>query len=104
MDLAQRQHGGWLTLSAMNKVARVVGAQPMEVYEVATFYTMFNRYIYKQAKGQIGMTLMNILHNLGRKLESTLFNFVELLHAKSVGQKRLRKLLKTILRFMMEVL
>jgi len=43
LDLAQRQHGGWLPLSAMDKVAEVVGEHPMRVYEVATFYTMFNR-------------------------------------------------------------
>jgi len=43
LDLAQRQHGGWLPLAAMDKVANVVGAAPMQVYEVATFYTMFNR-------------------------------------------------------------
>lgn len=43
LDLAQRQHGGWLPLAAMNKVSRVVGCSPMKVYEVATFYTMFNR-------------------------------------------------------------
>lgn len=45
LDLAQRQHGGWLPLSAMNKVAEVVGEHPMRVYEVATFYTMFNRLV-----------------------------------------------------------
>ncbi|ETW03295.1 hypothetical protein H310_04798 [Aphanomyces invadans] len=43
LDLAQRQHGGWLPLAAMNKVARIVDVKPMQVYEVATFYTMFNR-------------------------------------------------------------
>ena len=43
LDLAQRQHGGWLPLAAMNKVAEVVEEHPMRVYEVATFYTMFNR-------------------------------------------------------------
>jgi NADH dehydrogenase (ubiquinone) flavoprotein 2 len=43
LDLAQRQHGGWLPLAAMNKVARIVDAKPIQVYEVATFYTMFNR-------------------------------------------------------------
>eukprot|EP00611_Tribonema_gayanum_P014660 TRINITY_DN2610_c0_g1_i4.p4 TRINITY_DN2610_c0_g1~~TRINITY_DN2610_c0_g1_i4.p4 ORF type:complete len:141 (-),score=69.63 TRINITY_DN2610_c0_g1_i4:733-1155(-) len=43
LDLAQRQNGGWLPLAAMNKVAAVIGVQPMRVYEVATFYTMFNR-------------------------------------------------------------
>ena len=43
LDLAQRQSGGWLPLAAMDKVAAVVGVPPMRVYEVATFYTMFNR-------------------------------------------------------------
>ncbi|CAL8093741.1 unnamed protein product [Calicophoron daubneyi] len=42
LDLAQRQHG-WLPISAMNKVAEILGVPPMRVYEVATFYTMFNR-------------------------------------------------------------
>ncbi|XP_011402700.2 PREDICTED: NADH dehydrogenase [ubiquinone] flavoprotein 2, mitochondrial-like [Amphimedon queenslandica] len=42
LDLAQRQHG-WLPISAMNKVAELLDMAPMRVYEVATFYTMFNR-------------------------------------------------------------
>ena len=42
LDLAQRQHG-WLPISAMNKVAEMLSMAPMRVYEVATFYTMFNR-------------------------------------------------------------
>jgi len=42
LDLAQRQHG-WLPISAMNEVARILGMPRMRVYEVATFYTMFNR-------------------------------------------------------------
>ncbi|XP_065178569.1 NADH dehydrogenase [ubiquinone] flavoprotein 2, mitochondrial-like [Sycon ciliatum] len=42
LDLAQRQHG-WLPISAMNKVAEVLEVAPMRIYEVATFYTMFNR-------------------------------------------------------------
>uniref|UniRef100_H2YXU2 NADH dehydrogenase [ubiquinone] flavoprotein 2, mitochondrial n=1 Tax=Ciona savignyi TaxID=51511 RepID=H2YXU2_CIOSA len=42
LDLAQRQHG-WLPISAMNKVAELLDVPPMRVYEVATFYTMYNR-------------------------------------------------------------
>jgi NADH dehydrogenase (ubiquinone) flavoprotein 2 len=42
LDLAQRQHG-WLPLSAMHKVAEILDMPKMRVYEVATFYTMFNR-------------------------------------------------------------
>eukprot|EP00579_Thalassiosira_antarctica_P020153 CAMPEP_0201952244 /NCGR_PEP_ID=MMETSP0904-20121228/1033_1 /ASSEMBLY_ACC=CAM_ASM_000553 /TAXON_ID=420261 /ORGANISM="Thalassiosira antarctica, Strain CCMP982" /LENGTH=263 /DNA_ID=CAMNT_0048495881 /DNA_START=60 /DNA_END=852 /DNA_ORIENTATION=- len=43
LDLAQRQHGGWLPVAAMDKVAKIVEAHPSRVYEVASFYTMFNR-------------------------------------------------------------
>lgn len=43
LDLAQRQNQGWLPLAAMNKVARILEMAPIRVYEVATFYTMFNR-------------------------------------------------------------
>jgi len=43
LDLAQRQNGGWLPVAAMDKVAHVVEANPSRVYEVASFYTMFNR-------------------------------------------------------------
>uniref|UniRef100_A0A8C4N5P7 NADH dehydrogenase [ubiquinone] flavoprotein 2, mitochondrial n=1 Tax=Eptatretus burgeri TaxID=7764 RepID=A0A8C4N5P7_EPTBU len=42
LDLAQRQHG-WLPISAMNKVADILGVPRMRVYEVGTFYTMFQR-------------------------------------------------------------
>ncbi|KAH7641710.1 nadh dehydrogenase [Dermatophagoides farinae] len=42
LDLAQRQYG-WLPLKAMNYVADYIGMPRMRVYEVATFYTMFNR-------------------------------------------------------------
>jgi len=41
--LAQKQNENFLTLSAMNKVAKVLDMSPMQVYEVASFYTMFNR-------------------------------------------------------------
>ncbi|XP_046449606.1 NADH dehydrogenase [ubiquinone] flavoprotein 2, mitochondrial-like [Daphnia pulex] len=43
LDLAQRQAGGWLPISAMHAVADMLSMPKMRVYEVATFYTMFNR-------------------------------------------------------------
>ncbi|KAM9994692.1 hypothetical protein ACTFIY_000883 [Dictyostelium cf. discoideum] len=43
LDLAQRQNGGWISLRAMDKVAHICGIAPMTAYEVASFYTMFNR-------------------------------------------------------------
>jgi NADH dehydrogenase (ubiquinone) flavoprotein 2 len=42
LDLAQRQNG-WTSISVMNYVAKLLDMPPMRVYEVATFYTMFNR-------------------------------------------------------------
>ena len=43
LDLAQRQNGGWLPLSVMNKVAETLQVPPIRIYEVATFYTMYKR-------------------------------------------------------------
>merc|ERR1711863_121811 len=43
LDLAQRQNGGWLPISAMHHAAEFIGMPRMRVYEVATFYTMFIR-------------------------------------------------------------
>jgi NADH-quinone oxidoreductase subunit E len=42
LDLAQRQSGGWLPRAAMDHVGQVLDMAPIRVYEVATFYTMFN--------------------------------------------------------------
>jgi NADH-quinone oxidoreductase subunit E len=42
LDLAQRQNGGWLPRAAMDHVAGLLDMAPIRVYEVATFYTMFN--------------------------------------------------------------
>ncbi len=42
LHIAQEENHGWLTISAMDHVADVLGITPIEVYEVATFYTMFN--------------------------------------------------------------
>jgi NADH-quinone oxidoreductase E subunit len=39
--IAQEQHG-WLPRAAMDHVAGILGMAPIRVYEVATFYTMFN--------------------------------------------------------------
>ncbi|KAG6861392.1 hypothetical protein C0993_002717, partial [Termitomyces sp. T159_Od127] len=44
LDLGQRQNKGWTSISVMNYVAKLLEMPPMRVYEVATFYTMFNRF------------------------------------------------------------
>ena len=41
--LAQKQNGNFLTLSAMQKIAKMLEIPDMQVYETATFYTMYNR-------------------------------------------------------------
>lgn len=53
LDLAQRQvgeegakanppYGGWIPRAAMDHIAEIVDEPPMRVYEVATFYSMYN--------------------------------------------------------------
>lgn len=42
LDLAQRENGGWLSREAINYVAAFLGLAPIRVYEVASFYSMFN--------------------------------------------------------------
>jgi NADH dehydrogenase (ubiquinone) flavoprotein 2 len=43
LHLAQKQNNNFLSLSAMKKVAKVLEVPDMDVFEVASFYTMFNR-------------------------------------------------------------
>jgi NADH-quinone oxidoreductase E subunit len=40
--IAQEQSGGWLPRAATDHVAEILEMAPIRVYEVATFYTMFN--------------------------------------------------------------
>jgi NADH-quinone oxidoreductase subunit E len=42
LDLAQRQHANWLPRAAMDAVADMLGMPRIKVYEVATFYSMYN--------------------------------------------------------------
>ncbi len=42
LHLAQDEFGGWLDVPVMDYVASLLDIKPIEVYEVATFYTMFN--------------------------------------------------------------
>lgn len=53
LDLAQRQvaedgekaspqYGGWIPRAAMDEIARLLDVPPIKVYEVATFYSMYN--------------------------------------------------------------
>ncbi|ODV74211.1 complex I 24 kDa subunit family protein [Cyberlindnera jadinii NRRL Y-1542] len=42
LDLGQHQHG-FCSIGVMNEVAKICEVPPMRVYEVASFYTMFQR-------------------------------------------------------------
>ena len=42
LDLAQRQHDNWLPRKAIEHVAGILDMPPIRVYEIATFYAMFN--------------------------------------------------------------
>ena len=42
LDLAQRENGGWISREAMAYIADMLDMAEIRVYEVATFYTMYN--------------------------------------------------------------
>jgi len=42
LDLAQRQHDNWIPNAAIRKIGEILEVPYINVYEVATFYTMYN--------------------------------------------------------------
>jgi len=42
LHLAQEEFGGWLDVPVMDYVASLLKIEPIEVYEVASFYSMYN--------------------------------------------------------------
>ncbi len=42
LHLAQQQFNGWLDVPVMDYVASLLNIEPIEVYEVASFYSMYN--------------------------------------------------------------
>jgi NADH-quinone oxidoreductase subunit E len=42
LHLAQAEFEGWLSVPVMDYVASILKIQPIEVYEVASFYSMYN--------------------------------------------------------------
>jgi NADH-quinone oxidoreductase subunit E len=42
LHLAQVEFGGWLDVPVMDYVASLLNIEPIEVYEVASFYSMYN--------------------------------------------------------------
>ncbi|MGZ3838690.1 MAG: NADH-quinone oxidoreductase subunit NuoE family protein [Flavisolibacter sp.] len=62
LHLAQEENGGWLSVEAMDHVAGLLQLKPIEVYEVATFYSMYNlkpvgRYLFEVC--QTGPCMLN---------------------------------------------
>src|SRR3954470_13119455 len=52
LHIAQNSFGGWLDVPVMDYVASLLNILPIEVYEVATFYSMYNlrpvgRYVFE---------------------------------------------------------
>ncbi|MDQ6608976.1 MAG: NAD(P)H-dependent oxidoreductase subunit E [Bacteroidota bacterium] len=52
LHIAQEENNGWLSVEAMDHVADLLQLKPIEVYEVATFYSMYNlkpvgRYLFE---------------------------------------------------------
>ncbi len=62
LHLAQEENNGWLSVEAMDYVAGLLQIKPIEVYEVATFYSMYNlkpvgRYVFEVC--QTGPCMIN---------------------------------------------
>jgi NADH-quinone oxidoreductase subunit E len=62
LHMAQQEFGGWLDVTTMDYVASLLNLQPIEVYEVATFYTMYNlkpvgKYVFEVC--QTGPCMLN---------------------------------------------
>ena len=76
LHLAQDENNGWLSVEAMDYVAQLLQIKPIEVYEVATFYSMYNlkpvgKYIFEVC--QTGPCMLNgsdhIIAYIKEKLE-----------------------------------
>ncbi|HVX48819.1 MAG TPA: NAD(P)H-dependent oxidoreductase subunit E [Chitinophagaceae bacterium] len=75
LHLAQDTFGGWLSTETMDYVAQLLNLLPIEVYEVATFYSMYNlkpvgKYMFEVC--QTGPCMINgsddIIAYIGEKL------------------------------------
>jgi NADH-quinone oxidoreductase subunit E len=67
LHIAQEENGGWLSAEAMDYVAELLHLKSIEVYEVATFYSMYNlkpvgRYLFEVC--QTGPCMLNGSDNI----------------------------------------
>jgi NADH-quinone oxidoreductase subunit E len=75
LHLAQEHFGGWLSPEVMDYVAQLLEILPVEVYEVATFYSMYNlkpvgKYIFEVC--QTGPCMINGCDEIIQYIKSTL--------------------------------
>lgn len=67
LHMAQESFGGWLDVPVMDYVASLLDLQPIEVYEVASFYSMYNlkpvgKYVFEVC--QTGPCMLNGSDNI----------------------------------------
>lgn len=67
LHIAQDSFGGWLSVDTMNYVASILNLNPIEVYEVASFYSMYNlkpvgKYVFEIC--QTGPCMLNGSENM----------------------------------------
>jgi NADH-quinone oxidoreductase subunit E len=75
LHLAQDTFGGWLSSETMDYVASLLKIEPIEVYEVATFYSMYNlkpvgKYLFEVC--QTGPCMLNGSDNIIDYIKETL--------------------------------
>ena len=75
LHIAQKEFGGWLAVPVMDYVAEVLSIKPIEVYEVATFYSMFNmnpvgKYVFEVC--QTGPCMLNGSDEILNHIRTTL--------------------------------
>ena len=75
LHIAQDHFGGWLNPEVMDYVADLMNILPVEVYEVATFYSMYNlkpvgKYIFEVC--QTGPCMINGSDDIIEYIKSTL--------------------------------
>ena len=67
LHIAQDEFGGWLDVPVMDYVASLLSIEPIEVYEVASFYSMYNlkpvgKYLFEVC--QTGPCMLNGSDNI----------------------------------------
>ncbi len=70
LDLAQRQSGGWLPRAAIEHVGAALGMAPIRLYEIATFYEMFNLEPVGEHMARVCTTTPCLLRGAGEVLRA----------------------------------